>query len=107
MTREIDTVVAGIGKAPTKGPEVRAERERTPQAPESHSSVPVASATLSLTETSVRVQELQVHVASLPVVDEQRVQAVKQAIARGSYEIDPVRVAEKIVSLELALSDKA
>ena len=63
MTRDIDAVVAGIGKAPAKGPEVRAERERAPQAQVGHPAAPVTADTLSLTETSTRVQELQARIA--------------------------------------------
>ncbi len=105
MTREIDALVAGLGKSHAKGSEARVEREQASQAQENHSA-PVADR-LSLTETSARVQELQARVSSLPVVDGRRVQEIKQAIAQGSYEIDPARVAEKIVRLEVALSDEA
>ncbi|MDP1707793.1 MAG: flagellar biosynthesis anti-sigma factor FlgM [Gammaproteobacteria bacterium] len=105
MTREIDALVAGLGKSHAKGSEARVERGQASQAQDSHVA-PVADR-LSLTETSARVQELQARVASLPVVDEQRVQEIKQAIAQGSYGIDSARVAEKIVRLEAALTDKA
>lgn len=106
MAREIDALMVGVGKAPAKGPEVRTDRERAPQAQE-RNAAPLAADTLSLTETSARVRELQGQVSSLPVVDNQRVQEIKQAIAQGSYAIDPARVAEKMVSLEVALSDKS
>lgn len=100
MAREIDALAAGIAKTPTKGPEVRAEREQ-PQRAQDKSATPVPSDTLSLTETSARVKELQQRVATAPVVNAQRVHEIKQALASGSYAIDPVRVADKLARFEI------
>ena len=105
MTREIDALIAGIAKNPGKGPEVRAEREQPPRAQDKHAA-PARSDTVSLTEGGARVKALQDQVAAVPVVNTQRVQEIKQALARGSYEIDPIRVADKLVRFESARSGK-
>ena len=38
--------------------------------------------------------------ANLPVVDAKRVEQIKQAIDNGSYEVDPVKVADKLMQFE-------
>jgi negative regulator of flagellin synthesis FlgM len=39
----------------------------------------------------------------MPVADTQRIEQVKQAIMDGSYEIDPAKVAEKLMQFEAIL----
>lgn len=103
MTREIDAVIAGIAKNPGKGSEVRAEREQAPRVQDKNAA---PADTVSLTAAGARVQELQEQVATVPVVNAQRVQEVKQALARGTHEIDPARVADKLVRFESARGSK-
>ena len=105
MTRDIDAVIAGAAKNPGKGPEVRAEREQAPRV-QDNNAAPARSDTVSLTEAGARVKELQDRVAAVPVVNAQRVQEIKQALASGNYEIDPARVADKIVHFESARGGK-
>lgn len=62
--------------------------------------------TINLTDTAQRLRELEKSVASLPVVDPQRVDAVKKALADETYQVRPERVAEKLVGFENALSGK-
>lgn len=60
--------------------------------------------TVSLTDTATNLQKLNQTINELPVVDSQRVEAVRQAIANGTYEIDPQRTAEKLIGFETALA---
>ncbi|GAB4356987.1 MAG: hypothetical protein Kow006_24470 [Gammaproteobacteria bacterium] len=60
--------------------------------------------TVSLTDTATNLQKINREINELPVVDTQRVEAIRQAIASGSYEVDPQRTAEKMIALESALS---
>lgn len=62
--------------------------------------------TVNLTDTAQRLRELERSVAGLPVVDAQRVEAVKKALADGTYQVRPERVADKLVGFENALSGK-
>lgn len=65
---------------------------------------PSTGDTVSLTDTASQLRKLENSLASLPVVDAQRVERVKQAIADGNFQIDPVQVADKMLSFERALS---
>ena len=60
---------------------------------------------LSLTDTATLLQTLQQKVADIPVVNDQKVAAIQQKIADGSYQIDASRVAEKLMDFENTLSN--
>ena len=60
---------------------------------------------VSLTDTARQLQALENRVAGEPVVDNQRVQAVRQSINDGSFQVDAERVAEKLIGIEQALTD--
>jgi negative regulator of flagellin synthesis FlgM len=61
---------------------------------------------VSFTETSVRLRALEGTLANMPVVDEARVEAIKQAIADGSYQIDANRIADKLIQFERGMFGK-
>ena len=65
---------------------------------------PQASDTVVLTETAAMMQKIQARLADLPVVDSKRVEAIKAAIADGSYQVDSNIVAERMTSLEKQLA---
>jgi len=60
---------------------------------------------VSLTGEARQLQELETRLASEPVVDSQRVAAVRSAIGNGTFTVNPERIAEKLMSLEEALTD--
>jgi len=60
---------------------------------------------VSLTDTAARLKELEMGLASQPVVDIQRVQSVQSAINDGSFEVDPDSVAEKMIEFETGLDE--
>ncbi|HHJ15231.1 MAG TPA: flagellar biosynthesis anti-sigma factor FlgM [Gammaproteobacteria bacterium] len=60
---------------------------------------------VSLTGEARQLRELEASLASHPVVDSQRVAAVRSAVEDGSFTIDPQRIADKLISLEEALTD--
>ncbi len=62
---------------------------------------------VSLTDTAALLQRLSDRIAEQPAFDSQRVAAIREAIASGSYEIDPARVAEKMINFESALAEEA
>ena len=60
---------------------------------------------VSLTGEARQLQALETRIASEPVVDTQRVQAVRSAVENGTFTINPERIADKMISLEQALTD--
>jgi len=64
---------------------------------------PSTADTVSLTETSAQLRSIESSLASLPVVDTQRVESIKQAIADGSYQVDAQAVADKLIDFEAIL----
>ncbi len=60
---------------------------------------------VSLTGEARQLQALETRIASEPVVDTQRVNAVRSAVENGTFTINPERIAEKMMSLEQALTD--
>lgn len=60
---------------------------------------------ISFTSEASKLQILERELASRPVIDGQRVNAVRSAIDKGAFEVNPERIAEKIISLEQALTD--
>ena len=62
---------------------------------------------VSISEESLQVRELQQQLDQVPEVDVEKVNAIKQAIARGDYPIDAKKIAANVMNLEKILSDKS
>ncbi|MGB1175614.1 MAG: flagellar biosynthesis anti-sigma factor FlgM, partial [Luminiphilus sp.] len=58
---------------------------------------------VQLTDTANRLAELQAEVAQADGVDLERVEAIRQQIADGSYEVDADRVADALMTMEKEL----
>ena len=56
--------------------------------------------TVSFSNEGATLAEAEQAVAELPVVDNQRVEDIRQAIANGSFEIDAERIAQRMLDLE-------
>lgn len=59
--------------------------------------------TFSLTSKASQLQQLEAQIAKLPVVDTQRVQDVQHAISTGTLQVEPARVADKLLQFEAGL----
>ena len=55
---------------------------------------------VSLTDTALRIQEVERRLAEVPVVDRERVEQIRQQIADGSYSIRAEHIAGKLIELE-------
>lgn len=75
-----------------------------PSAEKQETGKPATHDTVSLTDTATNLQKINQTIDALPVVDTQRVDSIRQAIANGTYEIDPQRTAEKLIGFESALA---
>ena len=64
---------------------------------------PAADDTVSLSEESVQVRDLQQQLKGISEVDAEKVEAIKQEIAKGNYPLDAERIAENLLNLEKAL----
>ena len=61
---------------------------------------------VDLTDTSTALRRAEKSLASQPVVDSAKVDRLRDAIADGSHEVDPQRIADKLVDMESSLSGK-
>lgn len=59
--------------------------------------------TFSLTDSAARLRNLESSLAGLPVVDSQRVEGVQRSLATGSFVVDPVSTADKMLEMERQL----
>jgi len=59
--------------------------------------------TVSLTDTSTRLQSLENRIESLPVVDSQRVEEIRHSVETGTYKVDAGNIASKLIESELGL----
>lgn len=59
---------------------------------------------ISLTDTAARLQRLESTISELPVVDSQRVEELRSAIANGEYEVNAGNIADKMLSFEAELN---
>lgn len=55
---------------------------------------------VSLTEQAKQLGKLQQSMSQSPVVDQQRVQALRKAISEGQYKVDPDKLAKAMATLE-------
>ena len=58
---------------------------------------------VTLTDSARALQKIEQAVAKTPVVNTEKVAAVKQAVGSGSYQIDPSRVADKLLKFQRGL----
>jgi negative regulator of flagellin synthesis FlgM len=58
---------------------------------------------VTLTDSARALQKIEEAVAKSPVVNAQKVAAVKQAVSSGTYQIDAARVADKLLKFERGL----
>ncbi len=80
-------------------------RARTADDAATPASKPATGDTVSLSEEASQVLELQKQLNDVPEVDADKVEAIKQAIAKGQYPLDPERIAQNMTNLEKALTD--
>lgn len=65
---------------------------------------PATADTVSLTGTAAKLRQLEAALSELPAADTDRIDAVKRAVANGTYEIDPHRIAAKMLDFERSLT---
>lgn len=63
-----------------------------------------ASDSLRLTGEATGLQTLQKELSSAPAIDQGRVQAVRDALQNGSYQINPDAIASRMIDLDQQLA---
>ena len=79
----------------------RAQPQGTTQAP-LPAQRPVGGDPVELTDGARQLHDLQAAVAATPVVDSNRVAALREAIANGTYVIDAQRIADGLLAQDRA-----
>lgn len=105
MTIEINNLTQT--KAHRSSDDTRLNQSSEQPKAEQESGKSPATDTVSLSDNAVQLGKLETAVATAPVMDTQRVEELKQAISNGSYEIDPVAVADKLMQFESVLKQQA
>lgn len=105
MTDKISGFSTSEPIAPVKGSNSSGVVTEKPQGDSSASNVATSQTgdQLTLTDSARTLQKIEEVVAKAPVVNSDKVSAVKQALASGSYKIDPARVADKLLKFESGL----
>jgi len=81
------------------------QQEQAPVATETGKSA--TTDTLSLSEGARQLGKLDNTAVTAPVIDSQRVEQVKAAISNGEYDVDPVKIASKLMQFESMLKPKS
>jgi len=104
MSIEINGIPPSKVSSSADDPQVKQTVEQTSTDQESGKSS--TADTVSLSDNAVQLGKLDNTAVSTPVVDTQRVEQVRQAIKDGSYEVDPAKVADKLMQFESILKPK-
>ncbi len=86
------------------GDEAKVRQQQTAQTAETGQSS--TNDTFSLSDSARQLGKLDNASSAAPVIDTQRVEQVKQAIKDGSYSVDPVKIANKLMQFESMLKPK-
>ena len=64
------------------------------------------SDSVDLTETATQMQKIEQSLASIPIVDSSKVQAVSESIEQGQYQINEEKIADRIIDIEKNIDNK-
>ena len=93
-------------KVPGSADDAKIKQTVEKPAPQQETGKSSTSDTVSLSDNAVQLGKLEETLVSTPVVDTQRVEEIRQAIADGSYQADPKKVADKLMQFESILKPK-
>lgn len=65
----------------------------------------VSDDSVSITEAAQKLVEVENEINASPVIDRARIEAIKSAIADGSFRPDPEKIASKLMELEISLAE--
>ena len=96
-----------LGKIGSKVDEAQSSTKIEPGKTDSRSAAatPGGNETVNLTSSAKLLERLDKTLASLPVVDQQRVDEIKTAISNGDYQIDARAVADAMVRFDRSFGE--
>jgi negative regulator of flagellin synthesis FlgM len=59
---------------------------------------------VTLTDSALNLKKLEESISHLPIVDMKKVEEIQNKIKDGSYSINPDKIAQRFIEMELALS---
>ena len=89
-------VASGNAKSAPRGPE---NSDNASAAQKAEAAV-TGNEQVELTGAAKRLDEVVANLNSEPVVDRQKVEAIKQALAEGRYQVDSAVVAQKLIEID-------
>ncbi|MEH0688364.1 flagellar biosynthesis anti-sigma factor FlgM [Vibrio cholerae] len=99
----IDNIRAGQTLTTSTRSPSRSETNATSSTSDSSSKSGVAQDSVSLSTQGKAVGEMHNQMASQPSFDKAKVAAIKEAIANGSYSVDPEKLADNMMKFEKEL----
>ncbi|HAS6993961.1 flagellar biosynthesis anti-sigma factor FlgM [Vibrio parahaemolyticus] len=102
----IDNIRSGQMMSTTSRVPARNDSSATSSATESKKA-PAQQDAVSLSQQSKAVSKLQKDMAASPAYDSAKVAAIKEAIANGSYRVDPEKLADNMIKFENELQGKS
>ncbi len=104
MTNKISGFSAAEQAAPLKGSSSNAAvSDKQGDTAEAGATTSASADQLTLTSSARSLQKIEETIAQTPVVNSAKVASVKQAISSGTYQVDPSRVADKLLQFESGL----
>ena len=103
MTAKISAYSAAEPVAPIKGSNSNSAVADKAQGEGASAPGAAAADTVTLTPSARSLQKIEEVIAKTPVVNASKVAAVKQAVQSGNYQVDPGRVADKLLQFERGL----
>jgi negative regulator of flagellin synthesis FlgM len=73
-------------------------------APSAVPTAPAGNSAVNITDQAKQLAGLEQALQNLPAIDELRVDEIRSAIQDGRYQVNPERIADKLLRLELELS---
>ena len=98
--------IKGVSDALAQTSDIASKARKSEGAGAVSNVAPIAAAdAVSFTETAAKLRDLESTLRTVPVVDTERVDAVKKAVDEGTYKVDHARVADKMMKFEGLLDE--
>lgn len=99
----VPTKISGLDAKPVRIAPGAAVQKRQEQSAGAIASASESGSDVQLTGASRHLAAIEQQLKTLPAVDELRVAMVKQRLESGDYQVDPQRIADKLLRIESEL----